>query len=349
MEYLFVFAVISSLLIAFICALTEAALYAVPYAYVKHLADEGSANGKILLDFKEDMSHPITAILVLNTAGATLGASIAGAAAGKLFTEVELIVFGVLYTLATLYLAEITPKIAGVIYAREISGFMARPLRLCVVALAPLIWLSRRIHKRLESKDEEPTISHQEVLSMAQIGKEEGALDDFEGSVIHNVIGLDQVLVRDVMTPRVVVTRLPETKLVSEVEGEIAQWNYSRIPVHVEDEPDSLTGYVMQRDIFRELLRDHHSVQLKQIARKIPIVPELMRVDQLLLRMFEQREHICGVVDEHGAFVGIVTLEDLIEEIVGREIVDEYDTVSDMRGLASRLRIAKTKRLRETL
>lgn len=346
MEYLFLIAVLLSLTTTFLCALTEAALYAVPFAFVKHLADEGSPAGKTLLRFKEDMATPIAAILVINTAGATLGASIAGAAAGQIFTEMGLLVFGVVFTLITLYLAEITPKIAGVIYSKEVARLVARPLAVLVIVLGPLIWLSRKIQGVLERTEDHPSVSHQEVLSLTAIGNEEGAIDDFEGSVIHNVIGLDRVLVRDVMTPRVVVFRLSQESTLDDVAITISDWHYTRIPVHDAEDPDHLTGYVMQRDLYRELLKGSRRRMLEEFSRKLPVIPEIMPADQLLLQMFEQREHICSVVDEHGAFVGIITLEDIIEEIVGREIVDEFDSVSDMRTFASRLKLSKTRKNR---
>lgn len=347
MELLLIFAVIGSLLLIFFCALSEAALYSVPYAFVKHIADEGSHAGKVLLGFKEDMGPPIAAILVVNTIGATLGSAFVGGIAGMVFPSSILVVFALFYTFATLYLAEILPKILGVTYAKQVARGTAIPLSLCIVALKPLIWLSQKIHRKLAPADEEPSVSQEEVLSIAAIGTEEGILDSFEGSVISNVIELDQVYVRDVLTPRVVVFRLSEDTSIASLRDDIAQWSYSRVPLHSTDDSDHLTSYVIQRDVYRELVAQNGKVTLKEIGRPLTVVPELTRVDQLLLQMVEKREHMCSVVDEHGSFVGVITLEDIIEEIVGREIVDEYDQVSDMRSLARAMRIAKMKTHRE--
>lgn len=195
-----------------------------------------------------------------------------------------------------------------------------------VWVFGPLIYLSRFITARIEPDADGPTVSHQEVLSMAAIGAEEGALDHLEGSVISNVIDLDKVLVRDILTPRVMVFRVEETMTMDDVAKEIADWNFTRVPTFREDDPDRLTGYVRQRDIYRQLMQGNRSITLKDLARPIHTVPELMRADQLL-HMFEETEHICSVVDEHGALAGVITLEDITEEVVGREIVDEYDVV----------------------
>ena len=346
MEVILIIAVCVSLLLTFVCALTEAALYSVPYAFVKHIAEEGSHSGRVLLGFKEDMGNPITAILVVNTLGATFGSAVVGGVAGMVFPSSILVVFALVYTMATLYLAEIVPKILGVNYAKQISRATAIPLSLAVLGLRPLIWLSQKIHRNLAPSDEEPSVSQEEVLSIAAIGTEEGILDSFEGSVISNVIGLDQVFVRDVLTPRVVVFRLSEETEIQSLKSELPKWPYSRVPLHSADNSDHLVSYVILRDVYGELISENGKKLLKEIARPLTIVPELMRVDQLLLKMFE-REHVCGVVDEHGSFVGVITLEDIIEEIVGQEIVDEYDQVSDMRSLARAMRMAKMKAHRE--
>ena len=187
-------------------------------------------------------------------------------------------------------------------------------------------------------------MSHQEILSMAAIGKEEGALDDLEGSVISNVISLDEELVKDLLTPRVVVFRLDKDTKLSEVAADIGEWNFSRVPLFSKKEPDHLTAYVNQRDIYRELLAGNVDETLEDLARPLKTVPELMRADKLLLTMFEEKEHICAVVDEHGGLAGIITLEDIIEEIVGIEIVDEYDSVSDLRTFAKLQKFIKQKR-----
>jgi CBS domain containing-hemolysin-like protein len=179
---------------------------------------------------------------------------------------------------------------------------------------------------------------------MAKLGHEEGVLDHLEGSVIRNVVGLDRRLVKDVLTPRVVVFRLGENTVLSDIREEMMDWSHTRVPLFPEDNQDNITCYVIQRDLFRNLIKGETDARLKDLARPLTTVTEFMRTDKLLLQMFETRESMCSVVDEHGAFAGIVTLEDIMEEIVGREIVDEYDLVSDLRSYAQILHRKKESR-----
>lgn len=343
MQLLLFVSVSFSIVISACCSLMESALYAVPYPYVKHLAEGGSRMGKTLLELKKDMGRPISAILILNTIANTAGASVAGWAVGKMYDETALAVFSVVFILSILYFSEIIPKFVGVTYCKSVSQAIAIPLSGLVWFFTPLIWVSQGISRYLSEKSDAPRVSHQEVLSMAEIGTAEGSLDTLEGSIIANIIGLDELLVKDVLTPRVVVFRLEEATLLSEIEGSIASWNFSRVPLFAESDPDHLSSYVIQRDVYRELLAGNRDQRLKDLSRNLLTVPELMSVDKLMMQMFEEREHICSVVDEHGALAGIITLEDIIEEVVGREIIDEYDTVTDLRTFARVMRFSKKR------
>jgi CBS domain containing-hemolysin-like protein len=333
-----------AVVVSALCSLMEASLYAVPLAYVRHRAELGFRSGRILSRFKDDMGKPIASILIINTISNTAGAAIAGWAAAQVFGSRYLALFSVFFTLAILYCSEIIPKLVGVVYCKVVAGFIAFPLFLMVKLTTPLVWVSEFISRRIKHEDGKPAFSAQEFISMTALGTEEGALDHFEGSVITNVVGLDRLFVKDVLTPRVVVFRLEEDLKVAEVESEIASWNYSRVPIFSANDRDNLFAYVTQRDIYRELLRGNKEIELRELSRPLKTVPELLRVDKLLLQMFAEKEMICAVVDEHGGLAGIITLEDIIEEIVGREIVDEYDTVSDLRTFAKILRFARTRK-----
>ncbi len=336
-----------TIIVSAVCSLMEAALYAVPLPYVKHLAENSSRSGKVLLKFKENMGRPISAILILNTISNTGGASIAGWAGGAVFSESGAIAFSCIFVLAILYFAEILPKTFGVLYNRQVSLIVAQPLAFLMRFMTPLLILSEKISRLLsKGRKQQSGISHEEVLSMATLGIEEGALDDLEGEVIANVIGLDQILLKDVLTPRVVVFRVKEEQTLAALRDEVAEWTFSRVPLYSEDDPDHLTSYVTQRDVYRELLKGNDTITLREISRPIHVVPELMRADELLLRMFREKEHICSVVDEHGSLAGIITLEDVLEELLGHEIVDEYDTVSDLRTLAKIMNAIQSRRKR---
>ena len=336
--------VVLSLLLSFLCSMMEAALLTVPYPLVKHLADQGSRAGKQLLAFKDDIRQPIAAILLLNTVSHTVGAAMGGAYVATLFGNHLVGVFSALFTLLILYLSEIPPKELGVRFSERISLLMAFPLLILIKAMYPFIAVSAAIAKLVGHHGDEPSVSLAEVLSAAAIGSEEGVLDRLEGSVIKNIIGLDRRLVKDILTPRVVVFRMNEQAKISEIKEDILSWTHSRVPLFFSDEePDLIDRYVVQRDVLRAIIRGQVELSLRDLSRPLRNVPEFMRADQLLLQMFEQREQMCAVVDEHGGFAGIVTLEDVIEEIVGREIMDEYDLVGDLREYAQSIYLRKQK------
>jgi CBS domain containing-hemolysin-like protein len=332
-------------LVSACCSMTEAALFAVPYAYIKHLAEAGNRRAKMLLPFKEDLSKPIVAILTLNTVANTLGPAIAGAIVADLWGEGALIAFSIIFTLVILYLGEMIPKTIGSAYCKTVSLTVALPLSIVIKLLYPLVRASEFITQSFKADDNTPTVSSEEVASLAAIGREEGVIDHLEGSIIKNVIGLDKRLVKDILTPRVVVLRLPEELTLTEVKTGMLEWNHTRVPIFSEDEPDVVTRYVIQRDLYRAIFRGEEDKKLKDFARPMATIPEFMRVDKLLLRMFEEGEFIYSVVDEHGGFAGLVTLEDVLEEVIGREIVDEYDLVGDLRSYAQILHLARKKRL----
>jgi CBS domain containing-hemolysin-like protein len=322
---LLILSVSLSLLVAFVCSVVEAALFAVPMTYVQQLAYTGGRAGRVLQQLKRDVERPITAILILSSGANTIGATVAGAVAGDMWGELGLILFSATFSILVLYIAEVSPKVIGVRYAKQVAIFAAIPLSFLVKLFSPLIWVSVQISKRLHFGASAPQVSHEEVLALAQLGTREGSLDKLEGSVIHNVIGLDKKIVRDVLTPRVVVFRVPEDKTLGDISSSILEWEYTRVPIYNEAEPEHLTGYVRQRDLYREIVSGNKNATLKDLARPLTAVPELARLDNILLKMFEYNEHICSVVDEHGGLAGIVTLEDILEEVVGHEIVDEYD------------------------
>lgn len=338
MFFVLILSIIASLTLSFFCSLAEASLYSVPLPYIKNLADNGSKRAKVLLILKEDIGKPIAAILALNTMAATMGAAVCGACVESLWGTQALVFFSVIYTIVLLILSEIVPKQIGVTYSRTTSLLVALPLAFAVKAMLPLIKVSNALTKVINrGRHVGHHVSAEEVATLAQMGTERGVLDHIEGSVIKNVIGLDKILARDILTPRVVVFRLSEETRIAELEEGVANWNYSRIPIFSEKNSDSVVEYVMQRDVLQHLLKGEKELTLKDIARPLPTVPDLLTADRILLELFAKGTHLLSVVGEHGGFVGLVTLEDIIETVLGREIVDEFDVVSDLRKHAEKL------------
>ncbi|MBN8550275.1 MAG: DUF21 domain-containing protein [Deltaproteobacteria bacterium] len=332
MLYLLLLIAAGSIVLLFFVSIMEAALFAVPLAHVRHQAEQGSRSAKLLLELKTDIERPITALLILATVSTTGGATLAGATAGDLWGEQGLLIFSIVFAALTILCGEFLPKVLGVMYSKQISALIGYPLSFLVKLFSPVIFILQKTSERLKPHADAPSVSQEEVLSMAAIGTQEGALDKFEGSVINNVIRLDKLLVRDILTPRIVVFRVEENLTIAEIESDLLGWQYTRVPLFSEDDPEHLTRYVRQRDIYREIVKKNRDLKLKDISRPLTTVPELAAADKILFRMFEKNEQICAVVDEHGGLAGIITLEDMIEEVVGHEIVDEYDLASDAKG-----------------
>ncbi len=335
--------VIISLTISFFCSLMEAALLAMPLSYARAIADQNVRSGKLLLRFKRDIGSPISAILILNTISHTIGAAVSGALVDKIYGEPALVWFSIIFTLLILYLSEIIPKQIGAVYFKPVSAMIARPLAWLIRLFYPLIMTTNWIASVIQRVSDEPSVSEQEILSLAKIGREEGVLDTLESSIVRNIILLDRVTVKQVFTPRSVVFKLEETVRLKDIRDEICEWNHTRIPLFSSSDPDGIIGYVNQRDLMREMLKGNMERTLSDLSRSIKTVPETMPLDRLFTNIAETREPIRVVVDEYGVFIGIVTMEDIIEEIVGKEIVDEYDIVSDLRAYA-RILYARRKR-----
>ncbi|HEX9729321.1 MAG TPA: hemolysin family protein [Gemmatimonadales bacterium] len=337
---LFFFAVATVLVVSAVCSLTEAALYAVPAAYVRQLNEAGGTAGRLLLDFKQNMERPITAILVLNTAANTAGAAVAGSQARLLFGEAALIWFPALFTLAVLFFAEILPKVAGVAYNRTVARVTAVPLKGAMVGLYPLVWLSQRATRVVQRSGSHPVASEEEVGHMVDLSAEEGSILPLEAELVRNVLALNDVTARDIMTPRTVVFKVAANTTVGQLSAQALRLAYSRIPVYDPNDPENWHGVVLRRNLLARLAGDEFDVTIGSMCRAIHFVPETIAGHQLLAEFLKRREHLFGVVDEYGAVVGIVTLEDVLEALIGSEIVDETDAIVDMQE-AARERIAK--------
>ena len=334
---LLVVSVITVLVVSALCSLTEAAIYAGRMPYISRLAETGSAAGKVLTKFKANMEQPISAILILNTAANTAGAAVAGAQARLLFGEGALLWFLASFTLAVLLLAEILPKVAGVAYNRGIARVASMPLNAVVNLLFPLVWLTRRMSLVIGRRHTLPIASEEDVRQLAVLSAKEGSILKVESDLVKNVLALDQIRARDIMTPRTVVFTLSSGEAVRDVARKITEKKYTRIPIFAADDPEDWRGVVLRADILTCLANDEFDRPLGSLANPIAFVPEAMPGHMLLSEFIRKRQHLLGVVDEYGGVVGIVCLEDVLESLIGQEIVDETDAVADLQELARRL------------
>lgn len=334
----FVVSVVSVILISAFCSISEASIYAVRRPFIRNLIDEGSPAGPVLERFKDNMERPIAAILVVNTAANTAGAAVAGAQASTLFGSSALLAFSALFTLAVLFASEIVPKILGVVYSRSIARAVAVPWRFGITVLMPLIWVVDHISAFIKPAGKVFAAPEEEVMQLAQISADEGSISSDEAAMVRNVLALNDLKARDIMTPRTVVFRLSSALTLREVNQHVDQWHHSRIPIVDPDDGDRWTGVVRAADVLAGLAAGELDRTLESMARPLPIVAESTPCHDLLNGFIARRTHLFGVADEFGGMAGVVSLEDVVESLIGQEIVDEVDQAVDLREVARRRR-----------
>jgi putative hemolysin len=311
-----------SLSISFLCSVLEAVFLSVSHSYVAVLEEKGSAAGRLLGRMRRQIDEPIAAILTLNTIAHTVGAAISGALALQIWGDRWIAVFSAALTLAILVLSEIVPKTLGATYWQGLAPATAYVLRVLVIILKPILvplsWFNRLITPRGVGR---PTVSRAELEVLAEIGRREGTIDEDEWRVVSNVINLDQIRVAEVMTPRTSMEAVDVNDGVSMAKSLILETGHMRIPVY-EENLDNIVGVLLARDVFQA--DQAGIIDLREVMREPRFVPEGKPVEDLIPEMREERINLAIVVDEYGGTAGLVTLEDLIEEIVG-EIQDEHE------------------------
>ncbi len=331
-----ILAVSMAIIVSALCSVCEAVLYSITTSQVEMLRKSGNKSGTILSELRSDIDEPITAILTLNTIANTIGASVAGATFAKLYGEQNVLAFSIVFTMSILIFSEIIPKTIGVSYSYRLAPLVAMPLRVMVIILKPIVILCRAITRLIARKRGDDAISAQELQTIAAMSRESGHLEEVQERVIRNIIELKQKTVRHVMTPRTVTFSLEENTTVSDAMQQLGQLtSHSRVPVY-DGEPDNVTGIIMRKDVLLAAAKQKTDSMLHELRRPVHFVPESMPLNLVLIDFFEKRQHLFVVVDEYGSVTGVISMEDVLEEIVGEEIIDESDRTRDMRELARR-------------
>ncbi len=341
---LLIFYVALALGVSFLCSIMEAVLLSVTPSYMAALEQEDNPMGEKLKTLKEDIDRPLAAILSLNTIAHTVGAAGAGAQAAVVFGEAYIGVISAVLTLLILVFSEIIPKTLGAVYWRKMGPAITRILVPTIWLMWPLVKLSKIITRLLASDEERMPFSREEFTALAELGQEEGVFEEKESRILTNLFRFNSLRVKDVMTPRTVMFDLSEEKTIGEVVGEYDEFRFSRIPVYSENR-DDVTGYVLKDEMLLRAAQEEHQVQLKELAREMLVVRDSLPLPDLLERLLDRLEHIALVVDEYGGVEGIVTMEDVVETLLGMEIVDEADSVEDMQALARRQWFKRAKQL----
>lgn len=319
--------------ISFLCSVLEAVLMSTPISYITMREEEGYAPAKKMKNFKQNSSRPIAAILSLNTIANTVGAAGVGRQATLVFGSEWFGLVSAVTTILILVFSEIVPKTIGTHGWRSLMGFATSAIRVLIVIMFPFVWLIEKIQNLIAPKDNETAVSRDEVSAMANVAEEAGDLEEDENEIIQNVINLDEIKAYDVMTPRVVCAIAPESMTLREFFKDKKFKSHSRIPVY-SDNDEYITGYILRMDVLQLVAEDKFDKTLSEIRRDIASFNEDTPMDKVWDEMLEHDEQISIVIDEYGSFQGILTLEDVIETIMGSEIVDERDSVRDMQQLA---------------
>ncbi len=330
-----VFYVVIALGVSFLCSIWEAAMLSTPVSHIELLVEQGNKAGGIMQGLRQNVEHPISAILTLNTIAHTVGAAGAGAEATAIFGSEFFGIISAVLTLMILIFSEIIPKTLGAVYAKSLTPFTAYSLRVLLVALKPAVFAFEFVTRSMRPTEEAPTVTRSELQVMARISAEEGGIQERENRIVSNLLQLAEVQVETIMTPRTVVVMFQEDETVGEVMQSDAFLPFSRIPVFGES-ADDIKGYVLRHEIYKRAAADEHDVKLKEIARQLDVVPETNSVAQVLDEFIAKQDHIFLVIDEYGGTAGLITLEDTVETLLGIEILDESDRVADLRQLARR-------------
>lgn len=322
-----------ALTISFLCSIMESVLLSTPPSFLIVKQDKGNEWATSFIKLKEHIDKPLSAILSLNTVAHTIGAAGVGAQAIKVFGEASFGIVSAILTILILVITEIIPKTIGARYWRNLAKITAGAIRVTMVITYPLVVFSSSITKLISKRTKDKTTSREEIAALASIGADEGVFTEKENKIIQNILKLKNIKVEEIMTPRVVVAVADEDLSLDEFLQNKDYLRFSRIPVFLERE-ENITGYVFRQIVFEKLAEDKHSLKLKDIKREILAVPNSMVLFSLWEKMLEKKEHISLIVDEYGGLDGIVTMEDVIETLLGLEIMDEKDTISDMQKYA---------------
>ncbi|MEJ2321531.1 MAG: CNNM domain-containing protein [Gammaproteobacteria bacterium] len=327
-----------AILFSFLCSMWEAVLLSITPSYARIQMQEGSSIGRHLQEFKENIDRPLAAILTLNTIAHTVGAIGVGSQATAIWAEtspiITTVVVPVVMTLGILILSEIIPKTIGANFWKELAPFTVASLNLIMWVLAPLIWMTQLITRVLKKEKDKSVLSRSDFMVMTEIGEQEGIFHSSESTIIKNLLRFHTIDTKSIMTPRTVVLAAAEEMTLQAFHDANPHLRFSRIPTYHQDEKDRVTGYFLKDALLSSLLEGKGEEFLSVLRRDIMVVKEGFPITDLYNRMLEKREHIALVIDEFGGMAGIVTMEDVIETLLGLEIVDEFDNTEDMRKLA---------------
>jgi len=323
-----------AIVVSHICSLLESIMLTTPMSYVNMLEQNNVPGAKRLKRLKSQLDRPISAILVTNTISNTVGASLVGSEASKLFDSTGVGIISATFTLLILLLSEIIPKTIGTTYWRKLAVPASKLITWLIWITFPLVYIIERFTHLISRHANTVNVSREDVAAIVTTGAEEGVLEKGENKMIQNLLKLDEFTAHEIMTPSSVVTMAERSQTIRDFYKDEGMKQFSRIPLFDKENDEYATGYVLKQEILERMAEDKFNTQLKELERPILSFQEDTSVSDIWEKLLESKEHISVIIDEYGTMRGIVTMEDVIETMLGYEIVDEKDEVVDMQELA---------------
>ena len=321
-----------SVLLSALCSMLEATLLSTPLSYITGLEEQGVKGASRLKRLKQNPDRPISAILCLNTIANTVGASIVGSLVYEVYGDAVVGIFSTIFTLAILIFSEIIPKTIGTSYWRSLALSASVIINAMIFITFPLVWVLEKMQKLISSKSNQVSVSREDISAMVSVATEEEVIETEEKKMIQNLLKLDEGTAHESMTPSVGVEMVPGSMTIKEFYD--SDNTHSRILVYDEENDEYVVGYVLRSEVLEKMAEDNFSAPLNDIIRPIMTFEEEDTVADIWEKLLEKKEHISAILDEYGSLRGIVTMEDVIETMLGQEIVDEKDEVVDMQEYA---------------
>lgn len=319
--------------VSFLCSLLEAVLLSITPTYTGTITQTRPGVAGKINELKDDIDRPLAAILSLNTVAHTVGAAGAGAQAAIVFGEASIAWFSALLTLMILVISEIIPKTLGALYWKSFAPAAARILPILIWSMWPLVKMSQLITRLLSWGNPQPPISRAEIVAMIDIGHREGIIDHGDSKVVRNLLKFDRLTVEDIMTPRTVLFALDQATTIGETLSRKQDLRFSRIPIF-DGSVDNVTGFVLKSDLLFDAVDGNDQKRLLELRRDLGTVTGTTPLEDLFDVLVHNDRHVALVVDAYGGTAGLVTLEDLIETLIGEEILDESDSIADLQAYA---------------
>lgn len=321
-----------SITLSALCSMLEATLLSTPLSYITGLEEQGVKGASRLKRLKQNSDRPISAILCLNTIANTIGASIVGSLVYEVYGDALVGVFSTVFTLAILIFSEIIPKTIGTSYWRTLALPASVIINAMIFISFPLVWVLEKMQRLISSRSTQVSVSREDISAMVSVATEEDVIEKEEKKMIQNLLKLDEVTAHEIMTPSAVVEMAEADMTIREFYE--SDNTHSRILVYDTDNDEYVLGYVLRQTVLEKMAEDSFDLRLKDIIRPILTFSEEDSVSDIWEKLLERKEHISVIIDEYGSMRGIVTMEDVIETMLGQEIVDETDEVVDMQEYA---------------